>query len=131
MRERGFTLIEMMVVIVIIGLLATLVAMHSSNSTERARQEITRATVSSVNDAVARFEMDHRRLPSRLEELVFRPDDIEAHAWRPYLNERAKDGWGRALDYRVPGSDGFRYDVISLGADGVESADDIWNHARR
>ncbi len=135
MSRRGVTLIEMMVVVVIIGIIATVVAVVVSNQRDRAAQELSRVAVAAASAAIERFHSEHGRPPRSPEELVFRPDDIDAARWTPILPRVPVDGWKRPLVYRRPGSDGFPFDVVSLGADGREGGEgldeDLWNHARR
>ena len=132
----GFTLIEMMLVIVIIGILAAVVTAQLTGRAILARQTTTRALIKEVNGQVALFKLDYSRYPEKLEDLVFRPGYVDPEAWRgPYLHDFPVDGWMRDLEYRVPGRDGFPFDVVSYGADGTpggtEFDEDLWNHARR
>ncbi|MBI2932939.1 MAG: type II secretion system major pseudopilin GspG [Planctomycetes bacterium] len=131
MWQRGFTLIEIMVVVVIIGILATIVAVKATDGYGKAQEAASRAAVKEVSHALELFKLAHSRYPDRLDELIFRPAYVEERAWKPLLPEVPLDGWQRSLAYHVPGTDGFSFDVVSLGEDGIASDDDLWNHARR
>ena len=134
-RNAGFTLIEMMVVVVIIGILATVVIAAVWGRDQPARQTVTRALAKELAAQVSMFRLDHGRFPAGLEDLVFRPEDVDPDRWSPYIDELSTDGWGRAFIYNVPGSDAFPFDIGSYGADGQPGGEgfdaDVWNHARR
>jgi general secretion pathway protein G len=131
--NRGFTLVEMMVVIVIIGILAGVLITQLSGRADRAKVEATRALITQVSAQLDLFKLDFNRYPARLEDLLNMPADVDAKKWPPggFLKKYPKDGWDREFIYRVPGTRGQPYDVISLGEDGREGgegyAEDIWN----
>ena len=133
-HQAGFTLIEMMVVIVIIGIIAGLAIVQLSGRADRAKVEATKAKISGVSQALDLFKLDHNRYPQRLEELLTPPSDIDPRKWPPggYLNKYPKDGWDREFRYQVPGTKGQPFDVVSLGEDGREGgegfSEDLWNH---
>lgn len=134
-RARGgFTLVEMMVVIVIIGILATVLITQISGKADRAKVEATRAIIEQVSNAVEMFKLDHNRYPERLEDLMRMPAYIDARKWPPggYLKKAPRDGWDRELIYRVGATPGQPFDIVSLGEDGREGGEgyaaDIWNH---
>jgi general secretion pathway protein G len=137
-RERGFTLVEMMVVIVIIGVLATIVIVNVSGKADIAKVRATEAILKSVASNVAEFKMNHNRYPNTLSELVKMPPDIDPKTWPRdgYLLEMPVDGWGRELLYRQPGANGASFDLYSLGEDGHEggegpAADIYWRKGQR
>jgi general secretion pathway protein G len=133
-RRAGFTLIEMMVVIVIIGLVAAVAVVVLTGRAEKAKVETTKALIEQISQQIEQFKLNHNRYPDKLEDLLRKPADIDPKQWPPggYLKKEPKDGWGRDFIYRVPGTNGMPYDVISLGDDGREGGDgvaaDLWNH---
>ena len=133
-RRGGFTLVEMMVVIVIIGILATVLITQISGRADRAKAEATKAMIAQIGQALDLFKLDHNHYPLRLDDLLVPPTDIDPKKWPPggYLKKAARDGWDHEFIYRVPGTKGQPYDVVSLGEDAHEGgegyAEDLWNH---
>jgi general secretion pathway protein G len=133
-RNAGFTLVEMMVVIVIIGILAAVLITQISGRADRAKVEATKAMISQVGQALDMFKLDLNRYPQRLDDLLVMPSDVDPKKWPPggYLKKAPRDGWDREFLFRVPGTKGQPYDVVSLGEDGREGgegyAEDLWNH---
>ena len=133
LRSQGFTLVEMMVVIVIIGILAGLVIKQLSSRAEKAKVEATKAMIAQVGEALDLFKLELNKYPERLEDLVTMPADVDPKKWHPggFLKRLPKDGWDKDLIYRKPGTKGQPYDIISLGADGREGGEgfdeDLWN----
>ena len=132
--EQGFTLIEMMVVIVIIGLIAGLAIVTLTNRAEKAKVSTTSAMIQTVSGAIDSFKLELNRYPERIEDLVFMPADVDQRKWPPggFLKKVPKDGWDQPFIYRRPGTRGQPYDLISYGEDQREGgegyAEDIWNH---
>ena len=119
-RTRGFTLLELLVVIVIIGLLAGYVAPRYFSQVGRSEIQVARAQVESLEKALDQYRLDMRRYPSAeegFEALVAKPQG--APAWNgPYLKKAVPlDPWGRAYVYRTPGGKG-EFEVLSYGRDG-------------
>jgi general secretion pathway protein G len=117
-RERGFTLVEMMVVIVIIGLLATIVIINVMPATERAAQARVRADLSTIEQAVDMYKLENLRYPTTQEGL---------NALVPkYIRRLPNDPWNSPYVYVSPGPNGAPYRIASLGADKREggSGDD-------
>lgn len=133
-RRAGFTLIEMMVVIVIIGIIAGLAIVQLSGRADRAKVAATQAMISQVSQALDNFKLDLNRYPLRLEELLTAPSDVDPRKYPAggYLKKYPKDAWDREFRYQVPGTKGQPYDVVSLGEDGREGGEgygeDLWNH---
>ncbi len=114
-NPSGFTLIELMVVMVIIGLLAALVVPKFFGHVDKALQQDAQAQIELLGQALDLFRLEHRKYPTTEEGLV---------ALRPFLKKDVpKDPWGNAYVYRFPGENG-EYDLISLGADKAEGGEE-------
>jgi general secretion pathway protein G len=118
--HEGFTLLELLVVIVIIGLLAGYVAPRYFSQVGRSEVQVARAQVDSLEKALDQFRLDTRHYPTAeqgLDALVVKPAN-ETNWSGPYLKKAVpNDPWGRPYVYRVPGSKGD-FDLYSLGKDG-------------
>ena len=133
-RNRGFTLIELMLVVVIIAALAAMVMPRLAGRTEEARRGIAQADIQgNIALALKLYEVDNGRYPSTeqgLGALLQKPTAPPTPSnWKgPYLEQEAIDPWKKPYLYRYPGSHPPRdYDLYSLGPDGVEGKDDITN----
>jgi general secretion pathway protein G len=119
--QRGITLIEMLVVMVIIGLFVGLVSLNLFKKADDAKRMKARADVSTVMQALGLYKLDTGTYPSTeqgLNALRVKPEDIAQWAG-PYLKaDIPNDPWGRPYQYKYPGEHGDEPDVISLGADG-------------
>ena len=125
-RAAGFTLIEMMVVMVIIGLLMGLVAPRFIAQSRKAETKAAKAQIELLGTALDTFRLDVGRYPTTqegLQALQQRPFGLDR--WDgPYLKKDVPmDPWGRPYYYRSPGDGGRPYDVYSLGADGAPGGD--------
>jgi general secretion pathway protein G len=119
-KPQGFTLLELLVVIVIIGLLAGYVAPRYFSQVGRSEIQVARAQIESLEKALDQYRLDMRRYPSAeegLQALTAKPAD--AQAWSgPYLKKAVPlDPWGRPYVYRTPGQKG-EFELISYGRDG-------------
>lgn len=129
-NSRGFTLIEILLVVIIIGILVSLVAPRLAGRSEEARKQAARADIEGgISLALDLFEVDNGRYPARLDDLLTKSSD--AGNWKgPYLKKGIpKDPWGSPYVYRQPGSHNTSsYDLYSPGPDKQEgSEDDIVN----
>jgi len=127
-RAAGFTLVELMVVIVIIGLLATVVMINVMPSQDRAMVEKARADVSVLEQAVETFRLEnlvYPRTEQGLDALVQAPAGLarpERYRKGGYVRRLPADPWGNPYQYRQPGRNGA-FDIFSLGADGAEGGE--------
>jgi general secretion pathway protein G len=129
-RASGFTLIEIMVVVVIIGLLAAVIVPTVVSKVDEAKVNKAKADIQSLETALTMYRLDNSKYPTSdqgLTALVTQPTDPSIKHWRPggYLSRVSKDPWGNDYQYVIPGSHGKEYDVFSLGADGAPGGEGI------
>lgn len=128
-RKNGFSLVELMVVLFIIGLLASVVIINVLPSQDKAMRVKAEADIATLNQALEMFRLDTATYPGAadgLTALVNPPADLmmpQNYRSGGYIKELPSDPWGRPYQYRVPGSDGKPFDVYSLGADGQPGGD--------
>jgi general secretion pathway protein G len=119
--QRGFTLIELMVVLVIIGVLASLVVPSVLDRVDEAKVTAARTDVNSLMEAMKRYRLDNQRYPTSeqgLQALVAKPTTGPIPPnWKPTLDKLPNDPWGRPYQFANPGVKG-PIDVFSYGADG-------------
>ncbi len=124
--KQGFTLIELMVVIIILGLLAALVAPKMFGRIGEAKQKTAKAQIELFGTALDSFRLDTGRYPTTsegLQALRTQPSDVNKYWKGPYLpKEVPLDPWGNPYQYRSPGTHGD-YDLYSLGADNAEGGE--------
>jgi len=128
MRNKAFTLVELMLVVIIIGVLVAMIVPRMAGRSEQARNAVAKADVDlNIATAIKLYEMDNGSYPSTLDDLLTAP--ASAANWKgPYLEKKPTDPWGRPYQYKYPGTHRPQdYDLYSLGKDGIESGDDVGN----
>lgn len=127
--QAGFTLVELLVVLVILIVIGTIAVQNFGSEPDKARVKATRVSFSSIETALERFKIDCGRYPSEeegLSALMQVPEDLEMD-WGPesYLKKERdiRDAWGNDYVYLSPASDGSAFEIISLGADGAEGGE--------
>jgi general secretion pathway protein G len=117
---RGFTLVEIMVVVVILGILAVLIVPRVVGRTDEARVVAAKQDIAAIMQALKLYRLDNGRYPSSeqgLPALVTKPQSQPVPSnWQQYLDKAPKDPWGNVYHYLNPGVRG-EFDVFSLGAD--------------
>ena len=131
MRKKAFTLVELMLVVIIIGILVAMVVPRMAGRSEQAREGVAKADVDlNIATALKLYELDNGAFPTTdegLNALLSAPSSTTN--WRgPYLEKKPLDPWGRPYQYKSPGTHRTHdYDLFSFGRDGVESSDDVGN----
>jgi general secretion pathway protein G len=122
-RIQGFTLIEVIVVIVLVGLIVSYVAPQMLGRADEAKRQAAELQLQQVSNAIEVFQFEVGRYPKTLSELIRKPE--QTTGWQgPYLKQarQLQDPWQRELVYRYPGEHGT-FDLFSLGADGQPQGD--------
>ncbi|MBF0101685.1 MAG: type II secretion system major pseudopilin GspG [Desulfobacterales bacterium] len=125
MDSRGFTLIEILIVVIIIGMLGALVGPNVYNRYEKAKWNNTKNQINMLDSALDDFRLDNGRYPTTeegLESLMKAVEDLPKWSG-PYLKKAVpNDEWGRPFVYQCPGEHG-EYDLYSYGKDGTEGGE--------
>ena len=130
--QDGFTLIELMAVVVIIGILATIVSVVIVDRVTEAKIVAVKAEIKNIEAALDTFKIHHGFYPSTeqgLEALIQAPttgripEDYPRHGYLK-ASKVPDDPWGTPYLYEAPGSHGYDYEIVSLGADGVAGGED-------
>ena len=130
-RQRGFTLIEIMVVVVILGVLAALVVPQIMSRPDQAKATAAQSDIKAIAMALDIYKLDNHNYPSGqqgLQALVSKPDGYPpARNWNPdgYLKHLPMDPWGNPYQYLMPGSYNDSYDLFSFGADGQSGGEGL------
>jgi len=127
---RGFTLIEIMVVVIIIGLLAAVIVPQVVSKVDEAKVTKAKSDVQTLETALTMYRLDNSKYPTTdqgLQALVTQPTDPSIRHWRQggYIPHLSKDPWGNDYQYASPGTHNKDYDLYSLGADGQPGGDGI------
>lgn len=126
--QKGFSLIEIMVVIVIMGLLLSIVGPAVFDNVSQAQDQTVRAHFGNIKTALDSYRLDNYRYPTTeqgLDALVMQPDvDPVPKKWRQYMEKIPKDPWENDYQYISPGDDGRPFDIYTFGADGVRGGED-------
>lgn len=125
-KQKGFTLIEVMVVVVILGILAAIVVPNVIGHDDQARVTATQTTLQRVDGALKMYKLDNHKFPTTEEGLAAlqkKPASAKVFPDGGYLQGAIEDGWGNPIQYVAPGSNGRAYDLYSFGADGVEGGE--------
>jgi general secretion pathway protein G len=127
--RKGFTMVELMAVLIILSLLFTLVATRVADQIDKARVVTTKTNLKVLHTAVNQFKMDTGRFPTEDEGLIAlieQPSDVIDYPEGGYLEttEVTKDGWGNDFFYEVYPESGKPFRIVSYGADGEEGGED-------
>lgn len=128
--QSGFTLIELMVVIVIMTILAGVVGFNVLGQVDKSRVGTTETTLAVVANGLDGYRLDNSRYPTTsqgLDALITPPADAKNYPEGGYLTggEYPTDSWDNDLQYVSPGSEGRAYDLFSLGADGQQGGEGL------
>ncbi len=128
-NQGGFSLIEIMVVIVIMGLLLSVIGPKVFQNVEQAQLQTVKAHFGSLKTALDSYRLDNFRYPNTeqgLDALVFQPDaDPVPKKWRQYMDKLPRDPWENDYLYESPGDEGRPFNIYTLGADGVRGGEGL------
>jgi len=128
-KNEGFTLVELLVVLVILMVIGTIAVQNFSGQEDKAKVKAARASFATLENALERFKLDMGRYPTEEEGLMalLVPPEDDDGSWGPkYLKKERflQDGWGNDYVYVVPGPDGEPFEIFSYGADGAEGGEE-------
>ena len=125
--QAGFTLIEVMVVVAILGILATIVMTNVIGKDDQARVTTAQTSLKAVANALDMYKLDNHKYPTTdegLQALVEKPASAKSWPDGGYLSGgMPQDPWGNPFQYVYPGSEKLKFDLYSLGADGAEGGE--------
>ncbi len=120
-RRKGFTLVELLVVVTIIGLLVGIMTVAIPKRITKARATTTQAQIAQLKSAIYNYHLDTGTFPESLQDLITQPSTEIADTWDgPYLQDTEvlpKDGWNKEFEYTMPGEGGRDFEIVSFGAD--------------
>ncbi|HNY25982.1 MAG TPA: type II secretion system major pseudopilin GspG [Candidatus Sumerlaeota bacterium] len=125
--QFGFSFLEIMMVVMIIGILVAVVGPKILGKTDKARVQATKLQLKNIQTSLNDFEMTVGSLPTTdqgLDALVHRPSDIPEDQWERKMDEMPKDAWNESFVYRCPGEGEREYDLFSKGKDKKEGTED-------
>lgn len=132
-KNRGFTLIEIMVVVVVIALLGAMIVPTLFSKVQQAEETRIAQDIRAIDSALKFYRLDNYRYPNQsqgLDALIAEPQGSQR--WNgPYLEDLPQDPWGEPYQFRYPGTKGKDYDVFTLGTDdreGGEGSDQDWGN---
>ncbi len=123
-KQQGFSLMELLIVMVILGMLAGIVGPTIWKHLSKAQDKTAKTQISQFESAIDTYRLDMFKYPSSLDALI--NNTSNSPKWNgPYLTKRMpKDPWGNEYQYKKPGDEGRDYDLYSFGADGQEGGED-------
>lgn len=121
-QNRGFTMVELMVVLVLLVIIAGFVVPNIIGQTEKAKHRAAQGQIETLRNAVDRFYLDTGKVPRELDDLVEKPADVDGWAGPYVKKQNLTDPWDNEWKYRNPGEHG-NYDIYSYGADGSQGGD--------
>jgi general secretion pathway protein G len=129
-NRKGFTILEVMAVIIIIGLLAAMVARNYFGQVDNARVKTTKASLKILDNSITQFKLDTGRFPTEeegIKALIEKPTDVMNYPEGGYLQSRQvpKDAWGHEFIYLLNPESGAPFEIKSLGADGEDGGEGI------
>ncbi len=139
-RPAGFTLVEVLLVLAILGVIAAMVVPNLLGSQERANVNITRTGISDYEGVIRKYAIDHNGRPpqgsaEQVNQLLMNPEPVDGRTIQPYIDKQPRDGWGEVLFYQFPPKHqtiNTNADIWSAGPNGQNedgSGDDINNWA--